>query len=91
MILGLRYAPARYVENNLLTAVGAAEVLHRGLGIDDRPMPADEFKPMREAMLAHVPEDILDQQRWRRSDPWMTAFADSDTSSSSCRDLVCVP
>ncbi|MEV6370181.1 HEPN domain-containing protein [Micromonospora musae] len=57
MILGLRYAPARYVESNLLTAVGAAEVLHRCLGIDERPMPADEFKPMREAMLAHVPED----------------------------------
>lgn len=31
MILGLRYAPARFIENNLLTAVGAAEVLHRGL------------------------------------------------------------
>ena len=29
MVLGLRYAPARYLESNLLTAVGAAEVLHR--------------------------------------------------------------
>lgn len=57
MTLGLRYAPARYVENNLLTAVGAAEVLHRGLRIDERPFPADEFKPMREAMLEHVPEE----------------------------------
>lgn len=57
MILGLRYAPARYVENNLLTAVGAAEVLHRGLDIDERPMPADEFKLMREAMLAQVPKE----------------------------------
>lgn len=55
MILGLRYAPARYVENNLLTAVGAAEVLHRGLGIDERPFSADEFKAMRDAMLAQVP------------------------------------
>jgi hypothetical protein len=63
MILGLRYAPARYVENNLLTAVGAAEVLHRGLGIGGRPMPADEFKPMREAMLAHVPEDHRERFR----------------------------
>jgi hypothetical protein len=35
MILGFRYAPARFIENNLLTAVGAAEVLHRGLRIDD--------------------------------------------------------
>lgn len=70
MILGLRYAPARYVENNLLTAVGAAEVLHRGLGIDERPMSADEFKPMREAMLAHVPEDHRERFKGAiRNDP----------------------
>ena len=56
MILGLRYAPAQYIENNLLTAVGAAEVFHRGLGIDEPPMPPEEFKPMREAMLKHVPK-----------------------------------
>jgi ApeA N-terminal domain 1 len=49
MILGLRYAPARYVESNLLTAVGAAEVLHRGLGIDEAPIPAAEFKLMRKS------------------------------------------
>lgn len=70
MILGLRYAPARYVENNLLTAVGAAEVLHRGLGIDECPMPADEFRPMREAMLAHVPEDHRERFKGAiRNDP----------------------
>lgn len=57
MILGLRYAPARYVENNLLTAVGAAEVLHRGLGIDEKPFPADEFTTMRDAMLDQVPQE----------------------------------
>lgn len=56
MILGLRYAPAQYIENNLLTAVGAAEVFHRGLGIDEPPIPPEEFKSMREAMLKHVPE-----------------------------------
>ncbi|RPK49170.1 hypothetical protein EES37_07685 [Streptomyces sp. ADI91-18] len=56
MILGLRYAPARYVENNLLTAVGAAEVLHRGLRIDEKPFPRAEFKAMRDAMLEQVPE-----------------------------------
>lgn len=70
MILGLRYAPARYIENNLLTAVGAAEVLHRGLGIHERPIPEDEFKPMREAMLAQVPEEH--QERFKgalRNDP----------------------
>ncbi|MEU9499551.1 HEPN domain-containing protein [Streptomyces sp. NPDC048196] len=70
MVLGLRYAPARYVENNLLTAVGAAEVLHRGFDIDESPIPSEEFKPMREAMLAQVPEEH--RQRIRsllRNDP----------------------
>lgn len=57
MILGLRYAPARFVENNLLTAVGAAEVLHRGLRIDEKPFPAGDFKTMRDAMLEQVPEE----------------------------------
>ncbi|MGW9174174.1 AMP-binding protein [Streptomyces decoyicus] len=56
MVLGLRYAPARYVENNLLTAVGAAEVLHRGLRIDEKPFPRAEFRAMRDAMLKQVPE-----------------------------------
>lgn len=57
MVLGLRYAPARYVESNLLAAVGAAEVLHRGLRIDERPFPAEVFDELRNAMLAQVPEE----------------------------------
>jgi hypothetical protein len=57
MIMGLRYAPARYVENNLLTAVGAAEVLHRGLRIDEKPFPTVDFNAMRDAMLERVPEE----------------------------------
>jgi hypothetical protein len=70
MILGLRYAPARYIENNLLTAVGAAEVLHRGLGIDEKPFPADAFKAMREAMLKQVPEKHRDRFKGAiRNDP----------------------
>lgn len=70
MILGLRYAPARYVENNLLTAVGAAEVLHRGLRIDERPFPADEFKAMRDVMLAQVPDEHRDRFKGSiRNDP----------------------
>ncbi|GAA3884443.1 HEPN domain-containing protein [Streptomyces sedi] len=70
MILGLRYAPARYIENNLLTAVGAAEVLHRGLRIDERPFPAGTFKAMRDAMLAQVPEEFRDTfKRSLRNDP----------------------
>ena len=70
MILGLRYAPPRYVENNLLTAVGAAEVLHRGLGIDKKPFPAEDFKKMREAMLEQVPEEHRSRFRGAiRNDP----------------------
>src|SRR3546814_19600400 len=60
MTMGLRYAPAKVVESNLLTAVGAAEVLHRCLKIDEAPMPKHEFKLMRTAMLKHVPEDHHD-------------------------------
>ncbi|NEB11287.1 hypothetical protein G3I32_21015 [Streptomyces coelicoflavus] len=70
MVLGLRYAPARYVENNLLTAVGAAEVLHRGFDIDEPPIPSRDFKPMREAMLAQVPEEHRERLRGSlRNDP----------------------
>lgn len=57
MILGLRYAPARFVENNLLMAAGAAEALHRGLAIDEKPIPDTEFKKIRSAMLEQVPEE----------------------------------
>lgn len=57
MILGLRYAPARFVENNLLMAVGAAEALHRGLGIEEKPIPEAVFKEMRNGMLGQVPEE----------------------------------
>ena len=70
MILGLRYAPARFVENNLLTAVGAAEVLHRNLHIDEKPFPKAEFTTMREAMLAHVPDEHRDRFKGAiRNDP----------------------
>lgn len=57
MILGLRYAPAQYIENNLLSAVGAAEVLHRGLQIDVPPIPAEEFITIRQAILGQVPAE----------------------------------
>ncbi|MDO5076434.1 HEPN domain-containing protein [Corynebacterium sp.] len=57
MILGLRYAPAHFIENNLLMAVGAAEVLHRGLDIDEKPFPEAEFKDMRDKMLDQAPQE----------------------------------
>ncbi len=51
MILGLRYAPARFIEGRFLTATGAAEVLHRALGEVPAPIPADEFSAMRKTLL----------------------------------------
>lgn len=57
IILGLRYAPARYLETNLMTAVGAAEVLHRGLGIDRLRMPDEDFQALRATLLEHTPEE----------------------------------
>lgn len=57
MALGLRYAPARYVEGNLLTAVGAAEVMHRALGIEERRLPEADFEALREGLLAVTPEE----------------------------------
>lgn len=56
MILGLRYAPFHYLENNLLTAVGAAEILHRNMHIDKTSIPAAEFRTIRKAMLNEVPK-----------------------------------
>ena len=70
MILGLRYAPARFIENNLLTAVGAAEALHRGLRIDEKPFPKVDFTAMRDGMLAQVPEEHREKFRGViRNDP----------------------
>lgn len=70
MILGLRYAPARFIESNLLTAVGAAEVLHRCLDIDEPPIPAEEFREIRQLILAQVPEEHQERVRGAvRNDP----------------------
>ena len=57
MVLGLRYAPARYLEGNLLTAVGAAEVMHRALGMEKQRMPQEEFDALRERLLACAPDE----------------------------------
>lgn len=57
MVLGLRYAPARYVEGNLLTAVGAAEVLHRNLPVEQMRMPKGEFDALRAALLEETPRE----------------------------------
>lgn len=57
MVLGLRYAPARYLEGNLLTAVGAAEVMHRALGMEKERIPREEFDALREALLQCTPAE----------------------------------
>lgn len=70
MILGLRYAPASFVENNLLIAVGAAEVLHRGLRIDEKLLSKTDFTAIRDAMLAQVPDEHRDRFKGAiRNDP----------------------
>ncbi|GAA2335306.1 HEPN domain-containing protein [Dactylosporangium salmoneum] len=57
MVLGLRYAPAHYVETRLLTAVGAAEVMHRALDLDEKHMPKHEFNELRDMLLEHAPQE----------------------------------
>ena len=70
MILGMRYAPMYYIENDLLMAVGAAEVLHRCLDIDKKPFPREKFKEMRNAMLEQVPPEYRDRFKVAiRNDP----------------------
>lgn len=56
MVMSLHYAPSPYVESNLLMVVGAAEVLHRRLGIHNRIIPISNrgFKKMRRVMLGKV-------------------------------------
>lgn len=61
LILALRYAPPQYIESRILVSAGAAEALHRGLRIEKPPMPRDEFKNMRDAILELAPEDQRDR------------------------------
>lgn len=55
MILGLRYVKGGYLQTDLITAVGAAEALHQGLGFDP-PMPKSEFKALKKTLLGCVAE-----------------------------------
>lgn len=57
MILGMRYAPARFVDNNLLTAVGAAEVLLHALAA----------RPDHEAIALLVPDVVHWAKRTTRA------------------------
>lgn len=80
MIMSLRYAPTQYIESNLLTSVGAAEVIHRRLKIGTRPFPTDTFTDMRSAMLAQVPEEHRDRFR--------SAIRNDQTLRDRLHDLV---
>ncbi|GAB2822284.1 hypothetical protein GCM10027022_10900 [Alpinimonas psychrophila] len=56
MILGLQYVTGGYIETRVVTAVAAAESMHRALA-PDPPIPSEEFKQIRETLLAAVPAD----------------------------------
>lgn len=56
MILGLRYVRSGYIETRVVTAVAAAESLHRALD-PAPPIPPEEFKLLRKALLEAVPTD----------------------------------
>ncbi len=83
MVLGLRYAPARYVEGNLLSAVGAAEVMHRALNIDQTRMPNEDFDALRATLLENTPEE---HRRWVKS-----AFRNDPTLRERLHALAGLP
>lgn len=54
MILGLRYVTSGYLETRVVTAVAAAESMHRALN-PDPPIPPEEFSTLRSQLLESVP------------------------------------
>jgi len=56
MILGLRYIDRSFVENRLITAVAAAEALHRRLLPENTYVGDTEFEQIRSAVLDAIPE-----------------------------------
>lgn len=60
LILGLRYVPGGYLETQLSQAATAAEAMHRALDLDP-PIPTEEFKALRKAVLEAVPKE---RHRW---------------------------
>lgn len=62
MILGLRYVRGGYLHTELITAVGAAEALHQGLGFGP-PVPNTEFKGLKKTLIESVPEN---RKQWLR-------------------------
>jgi hypothetical protein len=57
MLFGIRYISRSYTENRLITAVAAAEALHRRLLPDETYIGADDFKAMWTAIRDVVPNE----------------------------------
>jgi ApeA-like protein/HEPN superfamily Apea-like protein len=66
MLLGLRYISRSFIENQLTTAVGAAEVFHRTLE-KKPPVPAEEFAAMKKQIRDCVPAG---RRQWVDSRLW---------------------
>jgi len=56
MILGLRYVTSGYLETRVVTAVAAAESMHRALDLGPA-IPAEEFSSLRRQLLEAVPAE----------------------------------
>jgi hypothetical protein len=66
MVLGLRYINSGYLESQLMTVVGAAELMHRALDVDP-PLPEKEFVALRQQLLEYVPEN---RKKWLEGKLW---------------------
>jgi hypothetical protein len=62
MILSLIYVPGGYIQTQLITAVAAAEAMYDALKLDP-PIPDDEFKSLKKALLKCVPDN---RRQWLR-------------------------
>lgn len=59
IVLGMRYAPSNSLESRVTNAVGSAESFHRALN-PPPPIPPEEFKKIRTALLQAVGEERKD-------------------------------
>ncbi|WP_353828212.1 HEPN domain-containing protein [Agromyces sp. SYSU T0242] len=62
MILGLRYVTGGYIETRVVTAVAAAEAMHRALKLGPR-IPQDEFDELKNLLMGAIPA---------RRKPWLS-------------------
>jgi hypothetical protein len=63
MILGRHYVDSGYLQTDLITAVGAAEALHEGLGFGPA-MPNPEYKALKKKLLDSIEDD--ERRKWVR-------------------------